>query len=453
MTVLALSGLILWARRLTGGIGAGVVAVTLTLLGGGIGFYYFFGDAARLGLIHALLHIPRTYDRFDPPLNVQWYNPILSYYLPQRSFVFGAAVVMAVLLLLTPPLLATPFFRWRETFSTIRRSWRHWTLNSEAVAFLVAGGLTGLLPLFHVHSLVVLGIVTACWALLFPRPAWLGFVAVTLLLAVPRLLMAVPGDPGAPPEHQYPRWLIGWVSGADFPPWFWIKNTGLFWPVLLIALLSPLALRGRARLLIAPFSLVFLAANLIKFQPWDWDNSKLLVFWYMASAVAVGAVLVWLARLHLVGAIVAVAIWLSLVASGVLSLLQFLPPQGPSYVWFSSEEVGLAAQVRRLTPPKAVFVTGEQPNNPIADLAGRPVLMSYPGWLWSYGINYAQREVDIARIYSGGPEAIGLLSQYHADYIVIGPTERSAYHPNAAYFNAQFKLVLHTPNYDIYAVH
>jgi hypothetical protein len=173
----------------------------------------------------------------------------------------------------------------------------------------------------------------------------------------------------------------------------------------------------------------------------------------MASAVAVGAVLVWLARLHLVGAIVAVAIWLSLVASGVLSLLQFLPPQGPSYVWFSSEEVGLAAQVRRLTPPKAVFVTGEQPNNPIADLAGRPVLMSYPGWLWSYGINYAQREVDIARIYSGGPEAIGLLSQYHADYIVIGPTERSAYHPNAAYFNAQFKLVLHTPNYDIYAVH
>jgi hypothetical protein len=104
------------------------------------------------------------------------------------------------------------------------------------------------------------------------------------VLAVPRLLMAVPGDPGAPPDHQYPRWLIGWVSGAVFPPWFWIKNTGLFWPLLLLALLSPLALRGRIRLLIAPFSLVFLVANLVKFQPWDWDNSKLLVFWYLASA-------------------------------------------------------------------------------------------------------------------------------------------------------------------------
>src|SRR6202011_1573644 len=174
----------------------------------------------------------------------------------------------------------------------------------------------------------------------------------------PRLLMAVPGDPGAPPEHQYPRWLIGWVSGTDFPPWFWIKNTGLFWPLLLPALVSPLALRGRARLLIAPFSLVFLAANLIKFQPWDWDNSKLLVFWYMASAVAVGAVLVRLARAQLLGGIVAAAIGLTIIGSGVLPLMQFLPPQGPGYVCFSSEEVQLAAQVRQRTAPKAVFVTG-----------------------------------------------------------------------------------------------
>ena len=453
MTVIALSGLILWARRLTGGLGAGVVAATLTLLGGGIGFWFFFGDAARLGLINALTHIPRSYDRFDPPLNIQWYNPILSYYLPQRSFVFGAAMVMAVLLLLTPPLLGTPFVRWRETVIAIRQSWRHWTLKSEAVAFVVAGALTGLLPLFHVHSLVVLGIVTACWALLFPRPAWLGFFAVTLLLAVPRLLMAVPGDPGAPPEHQYPRWLIGWVSGTDFPPWFWIKNTGLFGPLLLLALLSPLALRGRARLLIAPFSLVFLAANLVKFQPWDWDNSKLLVFWYMASAVAVGALLVRFARTHLVAGVLAVAIWLSLVASGVLSLMQFLPPQGPAYVWFSSEEVQLAAQLRQQTPPHAVFVTGQEPNNPIADLAGRRVLMSYPGWLWSYGINYAQRETDIAHIYKGVPETLDLLSRYHADYIVIGPNERTVFQPNIDYFNAQFRLLLHTQNYDVYAVH
>jgi len=201
-------------------------------------------------------------------------------------------------------------------------------------------------------------IVTLTWALLFPRPAWFGFFAMMFVLAVPRLLMAVPGDPGAPPEHQYPRLLLGWLSGNDFPAWFWIKNTGLFWPLLLVALLSPLALKGRARLLLAPFVLVFLAGNLVKFQPWDWDNTKVLVFWYLGSAVAVGAVLVRLWRAGIAGATASALVWLTLVASGVLSMLQFLPPQGPSYVWFSAEEVRLAETIRTATPPRSVFVTG-----------------------------------------------------------------------------------------------
>ena len=467
MTVLALSGLILWSRRLTGGIGAGVIAVTLTLLGGGLGFWFFFGDARRLGVIDALTHLPQSYDRFDPPVNIQWYNPILSWYLPQRSFVFGAAIVMAVVLLITAPLQATALFGWRRTLAAIRAGWRHWSLKSEAVAFLIAGALAGTLPFFHVHALVALGLVVLCWAVLFPRPAWIAFFAAMAVLAVPRLVLAVPGDPGLSPEHQYPQLMAGWMShydapssGYDFPVWFWLKNTGLFWPLLLLALLSPLALRGRARLLIAGFSLVFLVANIVKFQPWDWDNSKLLVFWYMASAVAVGAMLIRVFRIAAVGPALAGIAWLTLIASGALSLLQFLPPQGPSYLWFSAEDIQLAAQIRQLTPPKAVFVTGADPsneiaaypNNPVADLAGRSVLMSYPGWLWSYGINYAQREADIRRVYNGGQAALDLLHHYHADYVVVGPSEMATVHPNLDYFNTTFRLAIHTAHYSIYAV-
>lgn len=471
MTVLALSGLILWARRLTGGIGAGLIAVSLTLLGGGLGFWFFLGDAAHLGLLNALLHIPQTYDRYPPPLNIVWYNPILSYYLPQRSFVVGAAIVMSVLLLLTPPLLETPQRQWRQAVVAIGERWRRWQINSQAVAFLVAGGLAGLLPFFHVHSLIVLGVVTACWALLYPRPAWLGFVVVVLVLAVPRLLMAVPGDPGLAKVHQYPQLIAGWESdyemaypGYDVPVWFWIKNTGLFWPLLLLALLSPLALRDRARWLIAPFSVLFLLANLVKFQPWEWDNSKLLVFWYMTSAIAVGAMLMRIWRSSVLGAAGAAVIWLTLIASGVLSLLQFLPPQGPSYVWFSREEIQLAEQVRQLTPPRAIFVTAEEPNNPIADLAGRSVLISYPGWLWSYGINYTQREADLGcpsppsscpqgpGIYDGGAKGLALLHHYHIDYLVVGPAELAMLHPNLDYFNSNFRTVIRTANYTVYVV-
>ena len=36
---------------------------------------------------------------------------------------------------------------------------------------------------------------------------------------------------------------------------------------------------------------------------------------------------------------------------------------------------------------------------------------------------------------------------------MIGPAERTVFQPDANYFNAQFRLLLRTPNYDIYAVH
>jgi hypothetical protein len=452
MTVLALAGLVLWGKRLTGGIGAGALAVTLTLLGGGLGFWFFFGDAGHLGFFNALAHIPRQYDRFDPPVNIQWYNPILSYYLPQRSFVFGAAIVITVLLLVTRAVQATPLFHWRETLSAIRESGGRIRPGGEAIIFLLAGTLCGTLPWFHVHGLLVLGIVMLAWAVLFPRPAWLLFFLALFLLAAPRLLMAIPGDPGAPASLHYPRFQLGWVSGADNVALFWLKNTGAFWPLLLLSLLSSAALGVRSRLLLAPFSLVFLLANLVIFQPWDWDNSKLLVFWYMGSAVAVGALLIKLGRLHPAATVAAAAVWLSLVASGVLSLLQYLPPQGPTYVWFTNEELRLAAQVRQSTPPHAIFLTGDWVINPVADLAGRSVLMSYPGWLWSYGIDYSKRQADINQIYAGDPQALDLLHHYHVQYVVIGPYELSHAHAALSYFDSSFALLLATENYRIFKV-
>jgi uncharacterized membrane protein len=78
--------------------------------------------------------------------------------------------------------------------------------------------------------------------------------------------------------------------------------------------------------------------------------------------------------------------------------------------------------------------------------------MSYPGWLWSYGINYGQREADIRKIYDGGATALALLHRYHADYVVVGPNEMAMLHPNLDYFTTNFRLALHTEHYQIFAV-
>ncbi len=446
---LALVGLVLWAKRLAGGILAGAAAASLALLGGGLGFWFFFGDAARLGIGPALAHLPRAYDRFDTPVNIQWYTPILAYYLPQRSFVFGAAIVVAVLLLLTPVLLASALLR--EGIATLRARWPP-RLGRQWPAFLLAGVLAGTLPWFHLHSLVVLGIVTAGWAILFPRTEWAVFFAAALLIAAPRLLFAIPGDASAPAELHYPRLQIGWLAGEDGPLWFWIKNTGAFWPLLLVALLSPAALGRRAQVILSPFLAVFLVANLVVFQPWDWDNTKILIFWYLAGAVAVGALLARLWGVGWPGRLAAAALWLSLVAAGALSLLQVLPGQGPSYLWFTHEEVVLAEQVRRATPPDAVFLTGDRPNNPVADLAGRTVVMSYRGWLWTQGIDYRTREADVGRMYAGEGDALTLLHRYGVGYVLVGPDELGTWHANLSFFDQQFRIVARTENYRVYAV-
>jgi hypothetical protein len=454
MTVLGLTGLLLWARRMTGRIAAGLIAVSLTLLGGGIGFWFFLQDASRSGLIQTLAHIPRAYDRFDPPVNIQWYNPVLSYYLPQRSFVFGLAIVMTVLLLLCPVLQSTPLLRWRTAISQLRQRSITLQAHGEPLLFLLAGSLTGLLPWFHVHSLLVLGVVTVAWALLMPRPLWLLYLVPVLILAVPRLITAVPGDPTAPASLHYPRIELGWLAGSDNPIIFWLKNTGVFWPLLLVALLSSIALGRRSRLVIAPFILLFLLANVVVFQPWDWDNTKLFVYWYLAGAVAVGALLLRLAGwLRGLGVLPAFVVWLSLVTAGALSLLQYLPPQGPTFTWLTPEEVSLAAQVRSVTSPHAIFLAGgDRPPNPVFDLAGRSLVMAYRGWLWTEGIDYSQRERDTVTMYSGSDEALALFRRYRVDYVVIGPDEIATWHANLAWFRQRFPVVVQTAGYEIFRV-
>jgi len=461
MATVALSGLLLWARRLTGSLGSGIIAVVLTLLGGGLGFWFFLGDVAHQGLIGALLHASQSYDRYPPPVNIQWYNPILSYYLPQRSFVFGAAIVMAVLLLLTAALESTPLLAWRPAVAALGQTRRQ--LDGHGVAFLLAGALAGLLPWFHVHSLLVVGIVTVVWALLWPRPAWLLFAAAVVVLALPRLAAAIPGDLSAPTALHYPRLQLGWVANDGLQGWnllllplvwvwFWIKNTGVFLPLLLIALLTPLALPHRSRLLLAPFLAVFLAGNVFVFQPWEWDNTKVLVFWYLAGGVAVGAFLVFVARHWREGWIPSSLVGLTLVASGVLSLSQWLPPQGPTFSWFSREDMALADSIRQSTDPHAIFLTGDEVTNPIPDLAGRPVLLSYRGWLWTYGIDYSKREADIAQMFIGAPNALDLLRQYRVNYVLIGPEELSTWHADPGFFDRSLPLLTKTEHYRVYIV-
>src|SRR5262249_3928429 len=118
----------------------------------------------------------------------------------------------------------------------------------------------------------------------------------------------------------------------------------------------------------------------------------------------------------------------------------------------TTNELRVAEAVRRVTPPHALFLVGLQHNHPIPMLAGRHVVMSYPGWLWSQGFDTGPREKDVREMYALGPTADRLFAHYKVDDVSIGPWEREHFHADDAAFAARFRRVVDLPPYAVYEV-
>ena len=122
------------------------------------------------------------------------------------------------------------------------------------------------------------------------------------------------------------------------------------------------------------------------------------------------------------------------------------------YLLLTAEELQVATAVRTQTPERAIFLIGLQHNHPVPMLAGRSVVLGYPGWLSSWGFEFAEREHDVRAIYALAPEAPQLLRKYHVDYVVIGPVERDQLGADVAAFEAHYATVLQTAQYRIFAI-
>ena len=79
-------------------------------------------------------------------------------------------------------------------------------------------------------------------------------------------------------------------------------------------------------------------------------------------------------------------------------------------------------------------------------------MMSYPGGLWSHGVDYRQREADLRAIFSLVPESHELIAAYGVDYVVVGPNERKQLGADPVKFRARYPTVIRTENYEVFAV-
>ena len=425
-------GLLMALTRLLAGQLAAAFAPPLYYLAGGLGFLNFGKDLvdSHQSLGYFLTHLPHTYTQANAQgvvNNLNWINPIYAYLGPQRAFVFGSALLLLVLICL---------------HDGIARRHRG--------SFLAAGLIAAALPLIHTHSLLLILLIAGPLFYLTRRHVggrratlrtlspWAYFLAPVCLIALPQAVWLTTGVSAS----RFLRPQFGWVKYQDGFFWFWWKNLGVFFPLAIAAMFR---WRGRGELVQA-FAwtgvFVFAVINLWVFQPWDWDNTKFLVYAFLLLVPAVAGLLAMWARAGRRGAAIVTAFVVLAGAAGAIDVSRTLQPAHYKARLFSEQDRALATWARQETRPDQVFLTAQDANNPLAALAGRRIVLGYTGWLWSYGLEFRDRKDDVARMYDGGPAAVDLLRRYGVDYVVIGPHERGnpGYEVNEAWFTAQYPV-------------
>jgi hypothetical protein len=422
------------ARRFAGGRAAAAIGVFVFLLSGGLGFVYLIGDI-RNGGWGVLRHLPREYT-LDRAINYQWLNPVLAYLVPQRSTLFGFSLALIVLVLI--------WLAVRE-----RLGWR---------AFLFAGVVAGAMPVFHVHAYGTVVALSLFWAVFNWRRDWLAFFVPALVIGAPLIFWMLPPTNnsvcGADPNIRGYCVQSGWLADGDVWPWFWIKNTSLFIPLLIAAHFLQRWFPNGFGKWFAPMWLWFLVPNFIVLQPWDWDNTKFFIFWALLGSVMVGGVIAAMFKRGPAGVAIATALLLVLGLAGALDLARASDPTVSAYEFTDAKGVQVADWVRQNTSPYAVFAVADEHNNPIATLAGRRVMVGYPGWLWTYGLgDFEQKGADEKLILQGAQSTVDLVDKYGIGYVLIGPQELAdSRNANVAYWNQNGALVYSNGEYTVYKV-
>ena len=433
-----------FVNKVLGDTGAGKLAASIFFFSGGLGFVFFFYDffTGHVELSKFIWNLPRDYTISQ---SLRWGNPLLVLFITQRSFLLGMPLTIYVLTKL-----------WR-LFSPTERLPR-------IAAMFVTGVLAGSLPLMHVHSLAAIFIFSAAVVFFHLKEKWKhwgAFAAGVCIVAIPELIWLLSGS--STRMTEFIGLMAGWENGTQNLFAFWLMNTGILIPLLASGLYlifksrasaNEVGARSSALLIFyVPFGVIFLISNFIRLAPWSWDNIKVLIYWFVGSLPIVCLALMHLWRGSRAFKAVAIAFVALLTFSGVLDVWRVSSGQlVNSLQVFDRDAVILAQKIRETTPKEAIIVTAPI-HNPPTVLTGRRSVMRYTGHLFSYGIDYKEREADVKAIYQGTASADAALKKYDVSYILLGPQEMmvEGLDPNLDYLR-RFPVAIESGDYKLLRV-
>ncbi|MBK8466101.1 MAG: hypothetical protein IPL32_09740 [Chloracidobacterium sp.] len=487
-----------FTEKITGSLLAGRIAPAILFFSGGLGFIWFFQDlgAATKGFSDFIWNLPIDYTiRNDAKALFRWGNTMTVLFITQRGILFGMPLTILVL----------QYF-WRifsreegtEVETASAAALKPSFFGKFPLGPFLVGLMAGTLILVHLHSLAALFIVSAFlfFLKLDKWTAWISFGVGTALIAVPELVWSITGT--ATDTEKFFGWHFGWDKRENDFLWFWLKNTGLTIPALFVGLYllwkqwkdanpdlddddadeheseepapkkvkkqkqkpdnKPVLDIPNGRVLLyfyLPFAFLFILTNVVKLAPWEWDNIKVLIYWFVGSIplIAYAVAWLWMQRGNFWKGVAALCL-VVLTFAGAVDVWRVASSQLKLGV-FNNDSMKLANAIKQKTQPGALILNGGIYNSTVV-LSGRQSLMRYPGHLGSYGINYGERENDVKKIYQGLPEADSLLQKHNIEYVVTTPEEeyylsQSNLKLNYEYFS-KFPVIAEFGKYKFYKV-
>jgi uncharacterized integral membrane protein len=436
-----------FTSKITGNKIAGKIAPLLLFFCGGLGFVWLLKDYWQDGRSFSEFIWNLKTDYTIRSEGFRFGNSLTTLFMTQRSLLLGMPITLIVLTKL-----------W-DVFSTKSE------IETEKPAFLnpkllLFGLLAGTLPLIHLHSLIVLFIVSA-FLLIFSFEKWKDWISFGIgvcVIAIPELLWAMSGTSNRATEFF--GWHFGWDAGKDNILFFYLKNLGVFLPFIFLGLYFSQSntddtegddkpIFNKQLLFYLPFVFCFVIANLFKLAPWEWDNIKVLIYWFVGSIPFVALFLAKHWEQKVAFKLVAVFCLLLLISSGFADVWRVISG-AINYQVFDKDAVAIAEQIKAKLPPKALILNAPTYNSAVV-LSGRRSLMRYSGHLSSHGIDYQSREDDVKTIYHGESTASILIRKYGIEYVLVSPEEINSMLANDEFF-AKYPIIAESGLYTLYDV-
>ena len=301
--------------------------------------------------------------------------------------------------------------------------------------FLLAGAVTGLLPLVHAHSFVGIGLIAAVYCILHPAELfdfsssghfnlWLAFGLPIILLSAPQM-----------PSYLH-RILYGESEGEAFirltalwrnSPWIsqapsflpdlnffilWWKALNFLFPLSFIGIFF---LNSVQRKLYLAFIFVFFVGNFVMFQPWDKDNNKIFVIWLMLSCfVAVNALFKLFGKYRITRIVIPI-LFIAMIFSGTVMCIR------ETRLWWEfmdKDDVHFAESIKLNTAHDSIWITNDDHIHPVSNLAGRSVVFGFAGWVHSHGYPNLWERQDEQKIFLRHPQRnVEFLKKHNISYL------------------------------------